>query len=229
MQTIGINPKKKKKKKKKVRNKVNNLIKYAKERFYNNLELSNSDFQKNDRKTFWQVIRHFVKNNNASNNIPPLSELNNGETTYCFSDEEKVECLNNYFTSIRNVDDSNVHLPPFQAKTQNLLSDISCNAGEIETLIKLLNPNKAIGPDAISNRMLTAVAKEISIPLSILFNRSFIEGQFALSWKESNFLPLFKKGDKFLPPNYRSISLLSNIGKLQVRIVYKKHLQSSAW
>ena len=81
--------------KKKARNEVNNLIKHAKERFYNNLELSISDFHKNDKKTFWQVTRHFVKNNSTSNNTPPLSEVNNGKTTYCFSDEEKVECLNN--------------------------------------------------------------------------------------------------------------------------------------
>ena len=86
MQTIGINTKK-------IRNKVSKVIKYAKERFYNNLELSISDFHKNDRKKNWQVIRHFVKNNNASNNIPPLSELSNGQTTYCFSDEEKLNVL----------------------------------------------------------------------------------------------------------------------------------------
>ena len=106
-------------------------------------------------------------------------------------------------------------------KTQNLLSDMSCNAGEIETLINLLDPNKATGPDAISIRMLIAFAKEISIPLSILFNRSFIDGKFALSWNESNVLPLFKKWDKSLPSNYRPISLLSNIGKLEERIVFK--------
>ena len=48
--------------------------------------------------------------------------------------DEKVECLNNCFTSITNVDDNNAQLQPFYAKTQNLLSDISCSAGEIETL-----------------------------------------------------------------------------------------------
>ena len=80
-----------------------------------------------------------------------------------------------YFTSITDIDDSNVQLPLFQFKTQNHLSDISCTASEVESLIKLLNPNKATGPDGISNRMLKAVEKEISIPLSILFNRSFRE------------------------------------------------------
>ena len=41
-----------------------------------------------------------------------------------------------------------------------------------------LNPNKAAGPDEISNKMLKAVAKEVSVPLNILFNRSFREGKF---------------------------------------------------
>ena len=57
---------------KKVRNTVNNHKKQAKELFYNNLELSISDFQKNDRRKFWQVVRHFVKNENSSSATPTL-------------------------------------------------------------------------------------------------------------------------------------------------------------
>ena len=53
------------------------------------------------------------------------------------------------------------------------------------------------------------------------FNRSFREGIFTLPWKESNVLPLLKEGDKSLPSKYRPISLLSNIAKLQERIVFK--------
>ena len=119
---------------------------------------------------------------------------------------------------------------PFEAKTLNNLTDISCTANEVETLINLLNPNKATGPDDISNRMLKLVSKEVSTPLSILFNKSFNEGNFAMKWKESNVLPLHKKGDKSQPSNYRPISLLSNIAKLQERIVFKNiynHLQDN--
>ena len=207
---------------KKVRNKVNNLKKHAKEKFYNTLEISILDFQNNDRKKFWQVIRHFIKNKDSSSTIPPLQHQQAAnQTSYCFSDQEKVDCLNQYFTSVSSIDDSNTQLPPFEAKTNNRLSDISCTATEVETLIKLLNPNKATGPDEISNRMLKLVAKEVSIPLSILFNRSFREGSFAMNWKESSVLPLFKKGDKSQPSNYRPISLLSNISKIQERIVFK--------
>ena len=34
-------------------------------------------------------------------------------------------------------------------------------------------------------------------------------------------MPLFKKGDRSISSNYRPVSLLSNIGKIQERIVFK--------
>ena len=79
--------------------------------------------------------------------FPPLAQPAGGQPSNCFSDEENVECLNNYFTSITDIDNSNVQLPPFHFKTQNHLSDIACTANEAESIIKLLNPNKATGPD----------------------------------------------------------------------------------
>ena len=57
--------------------------------------------------------------------------------------------------------------------------------------------------------------------MSILFNRSFREGKFASIYKHSNVIPLPKKGDNSDPSNFRPISLLSNVGKLQERIVFK--------
>ena len=60
--------------------------------------------------------------------------------------------------------------------------------------IEILNPNKTCGPDGISDEMLKPLAKEILVPLSILFNRSFREGKFSELWKRSNIIPLPKKG-----------------------------------
>ena len=54
----------------KLRNKVNNLKKHAKERFYNNFESSISGFYSNNKRQFWSIIRHFVKNNSSSSSIP---------------------------------------------------------------------------------------------------------------------------------------------------------------
>ena len=117
---------------------MNNLKKLAKEKFYNNLEISLSDFHTNDKKKFWQVIRHFVKNNNSSGNIPSLvSSISQGQTIHCYTDNEKAECLNEYFTSISTVNDGNVQLPIFQLKTQSSISNITCTASEISYLIEI--------------------------------------------------------------------------------------------
>ena len=80
-------------------------------------------------------------------------------------------------------------LPAFEYKSQNRLSSITCTQHEVASLIELLNPNKATGPDGISNKMLKTLAKEVAVPLSILFNRSFWEGKFADIYKHSNVIP----------------------------------------
>ena len=69
--------------------------------------------------------------------------------------------------------------------------------------------------------MLTAVAKEASVPLNILFNISFSEGKFSEIWKFSNVIPLPKKGDNSEPSSFRPVSLLSNVGKRPERIAFK--------
>ena len=53
------------------KNKVNNLKRHAKEQFYNNLEVSFSDFHSNDNKQFWKVVCYFLKNNSTSSSLHP--------------------------------------------------------------------------------------------------------------------------------------------------------------
>ena len=69
------------------RNKVNNQKKHAKELFYNNLDIIVSDFQNNDKRKFWKVIHHFVKNNKSASCIPPFcSTLSNGDNQWHFNE-----------------------------------------------------------------------------------------------------------------------------------------------
>ena len=69
--------------------------------------------------------------------------------------------------------------------------------------------------------MLKAVAKEVSDLLNTLFNRSFREGKFSDIWKYSYVILIPKKGDSSDPSNFRPVSLLSYVAKLQKRIVFK--------
>ena len=145
---------------KKLRNKVNNLKqKHAKENIYNNLESSIRDFYSTDKKQFWSIMRHFVKNNSNASSIPPLK---NNQNTYCYTDLEKTKSLNEFFTSISTINDDNSQLPAFETKCQNKLINIVCTPEEIQSLIEILNSNKANGPDGISNKMFKPRAKEVS-------------------------------------------------------------------
>lgn len=207
---------------KQIRNKINNMKKFAKQNFFNTLELNLENLQTNDKKGFWRLIRYFVKNNDCSSSIPPLSAISEtGCTTFFITDQEKAECLNDYFASISTVDDVNATFPDFYRKTNNSLTHIRVLESEIEEIIKTLNSNKASGPDLISHKMLKGVANPISKPLAILFNRSIMESFFPNSWKEANIIPISKKGDKTSVSNYRPVSLLSCCGKLFERVVFK--------
>ena len=167
------------------------------------MELSISDFHSNDKKHFWNVVRHFVKGNCTSSSIPPLNSFPvTGQNEFCFSSQDKAELLNKYFTSISTDNDENVELPAFEYKCQNRLSSMTCTPHEVASLIELLNPNKATWHDGKNNKMLKAIAKEIAVPLSILFNRSFKESKFADIYKHSNVIPLPKKGDNSDPSNF---------------------------
>ena len=112
------------------RNKVNNQKKHAKEYFYNNLHIIFSVFQNNDKR---KVIRHFVKNNNSTSSISPLcSALPSGDNQWHFHDQDKANCLNDYFASISTVNDENTQLPHFTKLTDNSLSQIICTEQEKE-------------------------------------------------------------------------------------------------
>ena len=62
-----------------------------KKKKYSNLEASISDFYSSNKEQFWNIIRHFVKNNSSTSSIIPLK---NGQNTYSYTDHEKAECLN---------------------------------------------------------------------------------------------------------------------------------------
>ncbi|KAF2343459.1 Reverse transcriptase domain, partial [Trinorchestia longiramus] len=108
-----------------------------------------------------------------------------------------------------------------------ILSDGVFTVEEVEEQLSILNPYKSTGPDGLGPRILKETAEVISEPLTNIFNRSLETGIVPDDWKRANVTPIFKKGNKQIPINYRPISLTSVISKtierlLKVRIT--KHL-----
>ena len=92
--------------------------------------------------------------------------------------------------------------------------------------IKKMKDNKSHGVDGIPPKLLKEIVEQISTPLENLFNLSLEEGIVPSEWKEANITPLFKKGSRSKPENYRPI--ISVVCKLleTTSYVFWKKLQS---
>lgn len=60
------------------------------------------------------------------------------------------------------------------------------NVSFVKMTIKKLNPNKLLGWDNISIRMIKICDKSVSYPLKVVFQTSFQEGMLPDSWKKAN-------------------------------------------
>jgi hypothetical protein len=70
--------------------------------------------------------------------------------------------------------------------------------------------------------MLKIAPEKIAEPLQIIFNKSLRQGKYPSSWKIAHVIAILKKkGDASLPSNYRPISLISCVGKIMERVIYK--------
>ena len=81
---------------------------------------------------------------------------------------------------------------------------IDTNADEIIMTVNLLKFSFSKGVDDISSVVTKKVINEISLPFSIIFNKSFQLGQFRDKLKIAKIIPIFKSEDKLLINNYRS-------------------------
>ena len=80
--------------------------------------------------------------------------------------------------------------------------------------IKKMKDNKSPGADEIPPKLLKEIVEQISTPLAKVLNFSLEEGIVPSEWKETNIKPLFKKGSRNKPENYRPVSLTSVVCKL---------------
>ena len=85
-----------------------------------------------------------------------------------------------------------------------------------------MDPSKSAGYDSVPTKLLKLTAHEISASLACLFNASFRTGCLPQDWRDSAVTPVFKKGNASLLTNYRPISLLSVVSKVQERVVFEQ-------
>jgi len=86
-------------------------------------------------------------------------------------------------------------------------------------VINTLDPKKAWGYDDLSVRLLKDAKDFVCEPIAHVLNLSLTTGIFPNKLKVARVVPIFKKGDRKLPGNYRPISILPIISKVYEKIV----------
>ena len=199
-----------------IRNEYVHSLAFSKEA-YENKQISNLELKDIGGRGWWQTIKHHI-GNSKSNKMPALL-LPSGEAVH--DNISKASALNNLFVSHSTVDDSHTTLAAAQFITEGRLTSIRLSEKEVQDILITLKPSKAPGPDGISPHVLKLTAKTISKPLTNLFNLSLQRGIFPDIWKQANIIPIFKKGDKSSPNIYRPVSLLSFVGRVMEKCIFK--------
>jgi hypothetical protein len=150
-----------------------------------------------------------------SSGVAPLKKDGISHSDPC----AKAEILNAQFSSVFTEEDVE-SLPNMGPNLQETAPPLQIHEKGVKKLLENLNPHKATGPDQISSRFLRELASAISPMLTLIFQASHDQSQVPDDWKGALVTPLFKKGDKSKPSNYRPVSLTSICCKIMEHIVH---------
>src|SRR6218665_3821608 len=160
---------------------------------------------KEDSKSFYSYGRSKQK---RKERVGPLkNDVGNEEVIV--DDEEAAEVLNKYFSSVFTLEDLGNIPEPKQTclSSGNGLTRIIFTKENVmeQQLLKRLKTDKSPGIDELHPKFLHEVREEIGEVLAQIFNKSMQTGEVPQEWRDALIVPLFKKGNRSDPGNYRPV------------------------
>lgn len=125
-----------------------------------------------------------------------------------------------YFGSVYDDPITHSSHPDFSNRCAHILTELSVGDRDVLHRLESLDVNKGPGPDGIPSRFYRHSARELCLPLSLIFNQSLSLGVFPSTWKVAHIIPIHKSGDSSNCENYRPIRLLLCPGKVFESLVY---------
>ena len=178
------------------------------------------DFERNiaresklNPKAFFNYTNSKLK---TTSSVPDLDTRNGIKTS---GDKQKANVLNDFFSSVFTRENLQ-NIPDFEEK--NLVEEMKnlvITEDMVLQKINKLKPNKSTGLDGISPRVLLETAVNIVTPVTIIIQKSISEGILPQRWKDAAVIPIYKKGKKSTPGNYRPVSLTSILCKVTESII----------
>ena len=200
----------------------------AEEKYYREM----FDTRTNSVKKLWRNLNTVCclqKSNCKTNNISKLSVDGNTLT----DDTNICNGINNYFSTIGEKLDQELRQKASSFDYHNFKSYCHkpyknsffvtpTNSIELMKIITKLNNSKSPGYDNIGPTLIKDACITILDPLVHIFNLSLLSGCVPDKLKVAKVIPVFKKGDRFQPTNYRPISLLSIFDKLLEKLMFNR-------
>ena len=175
-------------------------------------DIVSDDLQKNPKR-FWSYVKS--RKQDASQIVTLKSK-----DGFLHSDTDtKASILNQQFQSVYTKEDTST-LPDLGTSPHPTMDNIVIHERGVYKLLKGLRPFKATGPDEVPANTLKQAAESLAPYLTRMFQLSLDEGKIPDEWRKANIVPIFKKGEKHQPSNYRPVSLTSIACKLLEHIIH---------
>jgi hypothetical protein len=136
--------------------------------------------------------------------------------------KEMADELNRFFSSVFTIEDTTSIPMATEERVRLRMKPVSAKEIDILRKIRKLRKEAASGPDRISPRLLQQLESSLLLPLEIIFNKSLRAGRVPAGWKTATVTPIFKKGTKGDPGNYRPVSLTSVVCRILESIIKDK-------
>lgn len=117
-------------------------------------------------------------------------------------------------SSVRNITENMIGHQDFQFRNLEIL--------EVETALESINPRKSTGWDGVPPKAFKLGARELSGPLTALYNSCITLGEWPAVWKKGEWTPVFKKEDPHEKKNYRPITVQVTINKIFEQLLSKQ-------
>ena len=171
---------------------------------------------KEDKKSFFAYARSKTKTKVQAG---PLRDEQGQEVSH---PGEMADIFNKQFLSVFTAEDTTSIPQPaniFKEFDNDRLLNVEITEEVVKARLASLREDKSPGADGLSPRLLKQISEELAYPVTVLFNQSMDEGAVPQDWKIANVTPIFKKGSRCQPENYRPVSLTSQLSKVMESVV----------